>query len=357
MKPPLDPPDPSLDRDGMAARIRGIPGQIEAALAQVERTPWQVPVANPTLLAVGAMGGSAMPVDLCMDLYRDVLPRPLQAVRDYTLPACVGHDALVLLASYSGNTEETLALYTDAARRGVPRVALTTGGTLAQRAAADGVFTMLMPPGSPPRAAMYGSWVSMTALLHALGWAPDPGPGWRGAAAGLREAEALLGLETPEAANPAKQLARALAGRPLLIYAGARTLGAVATRIRQQLNENAKVAGHSALVPELNHNEIVSWERPGAALRGAAVLFLHDPEDAPAVRTRLELTADYVRRQGADVHDIRAGDGGRLERMAGLCQLGDYLSLYLAFLNGVDPTPIASIDAFKERLAARGAAG
>jgi glucose/mannose-6-phosphate isomerase len=216
---------------------------------------------------------------------------------------------------------------------------------------------MPMPPGSPPRAAMYASWVSVTALLHALGSTPDPRPAWRSAVARLGEAEARIGVQAPESGNPAKQLARATAGRPLLVYAGSRLLGAVATRIRQQLNENAKVAGHSALVPELNHNEIVSWERPGVALRDAAVLFLHDREDAPEIQTRLELTAEYVRRQGADVHEVRTGEGGRLERLAGIIQFGDYLSLYLAFLNGVDPTPIASIDAFKERLAARGAAG
>jgi glucose/mannose-6-phosphate isomerase len=357
VNPSLDPPDPSLDAQGMIARVRGIPGQIEAALEQIDRTPWRPPIGSPDLLAVGAMGGSAISAELCADLYADRLPRPMLTVRDYAWPACVGPGSLVLLSSYSGNTEETLALHAGAEKRGVPCVALTTGGELGRRAAAAGLSTMPMPPGSPPRAAMFASWVSVSALLHALGWIDDPRPSWRRAVSRLRTGEGQLGVGVPETENPAKRLARAIAGRPVLIYAGGRTLGAVATRIRQQLNENAKVSGHSALVPELNHNEIVSWERPGVALRGAAVLILHDLEDAPGIRTRLELTADYVRHQGADVHDLRTGGGERLERLAGLIQFGDYLSLYLAFLGGVDPTPIASIDAFKERLAARGTAG
>jgi len=239
------------------------------------------------------MGGSAIAADLCATLYADRLPHPMIAVRDYRWPAWVGPSTLALLASYSGNTEETLALYRDAAARGAARIALSTGGTLAERCTGDGVTCMPMPGGAPPRAAMYGAWVRLTGLLHALKWIDDPRPGWRQAARRLRERDAALGPGVPERDNPAKRLARAIAGRPVLVYAGGRTLGAVATRFLQQFNENAKVSGHSALVPELNHNEIVGWEKPGVALRGAAVLMLHDPEDEAAVRARLELTAEY----------------------------------------------------------------
>lgn len=356
MTPSLDPPDPALDRGGMTARIRDIPLQIEDALARLDRAPWRLAGAAPDRLAVGAMGGSAIAADLCATLYGDRLPHPLIAVRDYRWPAWVGPSTLAVLASYSGDTEETLALYRGAGERGAARAALTTGGTLAAWCERDGVPCLRMPGGAPPRAAMYGAWVGMTALLHALGWIDDPHPHWRRAATRVREGESRFGAAVPERDNPAKRLARALAGRHVVVYAGARRLGAMATRYLQQLNENAKVSGHSALVPELNHNEIVGWEKPGAALRGAAVLLLHDPEDDPAVRVRLELTAEYVERQGATVHVITPGEGERLERLAELAQFGDYLSLYLAFLSGVDPTPIASIDEFKRRLAERGSA-
>jgi glucose/mannose-6-phosphate isomerase len=352
----LDPPDPALDGGDMTGRIRGIPEQIEAALERLDGTPWTAPRAAPDLLAVGAMGGSAIAADLCATLYEDRLPRPLLAVRDYQWPAWLGTSSFALLASYSGETEETLALYREAASRGVPRAALTTGGTLAEWCARDGVPAIRMPGGSPPRAAMFGAWVSLTGLLHALGWIDDPRPEWCRAVARLREREGEIGVAITEAGNPAKQLARAIEGRPVMIYAGRRTLGAVATRFMQQLNENAKVFGHSALVPELNHNEIVAWEKPGAALHGCGVLVLHDVDDVPQVRARLELTAEYVVQRGATVHVIRASEGERLLRLAELVQFGDYLSLYLAFLNGVDPTPIASIDAFKRRLADRGPA-
>ena len=350
----LEPPYGERDRGGMAARIGDIPEQIEQALERLAAHPWPAPAREPARLVVGGMGGSAIAADLTRGLYEDRLPRPLEVVRTYRWPGWVAGDALVLLSSYSGDTEETLALYRDATSRGVPRLALTTGGALGALCARDGVFAQPLPPGSPPRAALFASWVALTGLLHTLGWIGDPASGWRAAAQLLRERDGALGPAAPEAGNPAKQLARALEGRLVYVYAGAGPLEAVALRWRQQLHENAKVLAHSAVVPELDHNEIVGWEHPGALHRGIAVVALNDPEDAPEIRARLALTAEYARRQGAAVHEWEAAPGPRLARLASLVQFGDYLSLYLALLGGVDPTSIPSIDEFKRRLSSRG---
>jgi glucose/mannose-6-phosphate isomerase len=275
-------------------------------------------------------------------------------VRDYRWPACVGRDALALLCSYSGETEETLALYREAKERGVPRAAITTGGTLADWCRSDQVPCALIAGGSPPRAALFSAWVAMTGLLEALGWVQDQTPAWREAEAVLRARNRTLSPDQPTASNPAKQLAQALAGRFVFVYAGSERVGAVATRVRQQLNENAKMPGHSAVVPELNHNEIVGWERPGALSTSVAVLLLRDAEDSETIRARLTLTGEYAARQGAAVYEVDSTGEGRLARIASLVQFGDYLSLYLALAAGVDPTPIASIDEFKRRLAEMG---
>ena len=350
----LEPPFGERDAFGMGARIAGIGDQIDEALAHVAREPWPLGRRAPDLLAVGAMGGSAIAAELIECLERARLPRPVLVVRDYRWPACVGGDSMALLCSYSGNTEETLALESEAVKRGIPRVALTTGGTLAERCRRSGVPVMIMPGGSPPRAALYGSWVRVNALLHALGWLPDPAPDWKRARAAVRAGEARLGADVPEAANPAKRLARELQGRMVAIYAASARLGAVATRWRHQLNENAKVPAHSALVPELNHNEIVGWETAGPLQANTSVVLLRDPDDEPEVATRLTLTGEYAARQGAQVHEVVAAGETPLERAVGLAQWGDWLSFYLAMLNGVDPTPIPSIDEFKRRLAEAG---
>ncbi len=346
----LEPPYGIRDPGGMCARIVGQPEQIEEALAGVAAAPWRLPTGAPALLAVGAMGGSAIAAELTEGLYRDRLTRPLLIVRDYRWPACVTPGALALLSSYSGETEETLALYREAGERGVPRVALTTGGTLAAWCERDGVPWLRLPGGAPPRAALFASWVRVTALLHALGWVADPAPEWAEAARALRERSRVIGPDVPERDNPAKRLALALADRRVFLYAGAERVGPVATRFRQQLNENAKMLGHSATVPELNHNEIVGWQR-GDGVHGAAVVLLRDAEDSPATRTRLTLTGEYAGRQGATVHEVGSVGEGRLARLAALVQFGDHLSLYLALVNGVDPTSIPGIDEFKRRLA------
>jgi glucose/mannose-6-phosphate isomerase len=334
----------------MAGRIARIPEQIEEALEHLRREPWRFGSRPIDLLAVGGMGGSAIAADLLATSYADRLPHPMMVVRDYRWPACVTAKSLALLCSYSGNTEETLSLEAETVRLGIPRVALTTGGELARRCERAGVPAMKMPGGSPPRAALYGAWVRIGALLHALGWLPDLTQEWRNAVKAAREAGAAMGPDHAGDANPAKSLARALHGRLVFVYAASERLGAIATRWRHQINENAKVPAHSALVPELNHNEIVGWEAAGPLHSQISVVLLRDPEDAPEVATRLTLTGEYATRQGARVHEVSVEGGTRLERSVRLVQWGDWVSFYLALLGGVDATPIASIDEFKRRL-------
>jgi glucose/mannose-6-phosphate isomerase len=347
----LEPPYGERDAGGMNARITSQPEQIELAVALMAASPWQPGLESPSLLAIGGLGGSAIAGELSGALHQDRLPRPLMVVRDDHWPASVDREALALLCSYSGETEETLALYQEAGARGIARVAITTGGRLAEWCRRDRVPCTIIPGGSPPRAALFSSWVTLTSLLHALGWIPDETQAWQEAADVLRERNRELAPDVPESRNPAKQMARALAGRFVFIYAGVERVGAVATRLRQQLNENAKMPAHSAVVPELNHNEIVGWERAGTLPKSVAVLLLRDAEDSAATRTRLTLTGEYAARQGAAVYELESARGGRLARIASLVQFGDYLSLYLALADGVDPTPIVSIDEFKRRLA------
>lgn len=349
LEPPYGPRDP-MD---MAALVDALPDHIEQALDRVAASPWRPPVTSPSLLAVGGMGGSAIAGELTAAAFADELPRPMLVVRDYRWPACVGPDALAVLSSNSGHTEETLSLAAQAESRGIPCVALASGGALAERAGRAGWPLHVVPGGMPPRAALFHAWVPLTTLVHALGWVADPVPAWREAAVTMRARQAELGSSVPESRNPAKQLARAVAGRTLFVYSGPGALAAVGTRWRQQLNENAKVLAHSAVVPELDHNEIVGWQMRSAATERVAVLVLRDAEDTAEVATRLDLTSEYAARQGAAVHTIRTPGGSRLARLASLVQFGDHLSLQLALLGGADPTDIASINEFKRRLAER----
>ena len=352
----LEPPYGERDRLRMAALVDSLPEHVDEALARSDTQPWLPPVSSPSLLAIGGMGGSAIAGELTAALVADSAPRPVLVVRDYQWPACVDRSALAVLSSNSGNTEETLALAHEAIARGVPCAAIASGGALATLAGERGWPLHRLPGGMPPRAALFHGWVPLTRFVHRLGWSSDPAPGWREASALMKRRRSELGPAASEAANPAKRLARELAGKGVHLYSAPGGPAAVAVRWRQQLNENAKVLAHSSVVPESNHNEIVGWQEPSPLARTLAVLLLRDGEDSAAATARLDLTAEFAARQGAAVHEIRSQGESRIARLASLVQFGDSLSLYLALLGGVDPTDVASIDEFKRRLAARASA-
>jgi glucose/mannose-6-phosphate isomerase len=305
------------------------------------------------LLALGGMGGSAIAGDLVFALAAQRLTFPTMVVRDYRWPAAVRLGALAVLSSYSGSTEETLALLTEAEARGVDAVGMTTGGPLAARLSARNASWRGLPAGLPPRAALGYSVVSLSRLLEALGDEGEGDGAWREAVVVLEEGNALFGPAAPEAGNPAKALARAVVGRAVLVHGAFGVTAAIARRWKGQVNENAKMPAFEAALPEMNHNEIVGWEAlPDLHPRCAAV-FLADDGDRPEVTRRREVTAEILEEEGVATHVVRGRGTSPLARALSLVQLGDWTSYYLAVLAGVDPTPIAKIDRLKQALATR----
>lgn len=338
------------DVSDMAGLIASWPAQIRAQRAALDADPWpRFPA--PSLLAVGGMGGSAIAADLVFGLAQDRLPFPTLVVRDYRWPACVRGQARVVLSSYSGATEETLALLDEAERRGVEKVGLTTGGPLGARLTAAKAAWRGLPAGLPPRAALGYSVVSLTRLLEALG---DPGEGeaaWREALAVLDDGNARCAPGVPEAGNPAKALARALVGRAVLVYGAAGAVAAAARRWKGQINENAKTPAFDAALPEMNHNEIVGWQALADLHPRCAAVFLADGSDLPRVAQRREVTARILAEEGVSTHVVESRGTSPLARLLSLVQRGDWTSYYLAVLAGVDPTPIVKIDRLKRELA------
>jgi glucose/mannose-6-phosphate isomerase len=341
----------AVDASGMAGLIAAWPVQIKEQRAALDRSPWPR-MEPPSLLALGGMGGSAIAGDLVFALAAGRLPYPTLVVRDYHWPFAVRKGALAVLSSYSGATEETLALLEEAERRGVTRVGLTTGGALAERLTAAKAAWRGLPAGLPPRAALGYSVVSLARLLEALG---DPGEGdgaWQEALAVLEDGNRRLAPASPEAGNPAKALARALVGRAVLVHGAFGVASAIARRWKGQVNENAKSPAFEAALPEMNHNEIVGWQALRELHPRWAAVFLADPGDAPRVAQRRTVTAEILEEEGVATHVAHARGTSPLARALSLVQLGDWVSFYLAVLAGVDPTPIAKIDRLKRALAA-----
>jgi glucose/mannose-6-phosphate isomerase len=145
-----------------------------------------------------------------------------------------------------------------------------------------------------------------------------------------------------------RSVARALHGTIPVIH-GAASTAAVARRWSTQINENAKGPAFWSELPEANHNQICGWER-GRTLAPLAGVFLADPDQHPRVKRRIALMAEEVERTGAPTIRVDARGESRLERVLSLVLLGDIVSVYMAVLAAVDPTPVEALDRFKASL-------
>ena len=296
-------------------------------------------------LVVCGMGGSAIGGDLARAAVGGRARRPLRVVRGYDLVPWMGADALVLCASYSGNTEETLAAFEAAGSLGAPRAVLTTGGELAALARDAGVPVIGVPSGMQPRAAVVYMTLASLHCAAAAGVCEPLNAEAEGAGALLGDLAAEWGPDSGESSE-AKALARALSGTVPVIY-GAGLTSPVAARWKTQVNENVKQPAFSAVLPEANHNDICAWERSDEFARFSAVL-LDDPDLHPQLRRRIELTSDIVGEHG---HVASSRGSTPLQRVLSLVFLGDLVSVYLAVLAGVDPTPVDVLERFKSELA------
>jgi glucose/mannose-6-phosphate isomerase len=343
-----------LDRDAVAAADpAGMLSDVLAQPIQLGDALWRaqsagIPNADfPGGLVVCGMGGSAIGGDLATAALGDRATRPITTVRGYALESWAGPDSLVLCASYSGDTEETLACFEAAGAAGAGRVVLTTGGKLAEAARAEGVPVIGVPSGMQPRAAVIYMTIGSLECAALCGAAPGLHSEIDTASPLLARLAAEWGPDSGEDSE-AKAIARALQGTLPVVHGSGPTV-AVARRWRTQINENAKLAAFWSELPEANHNEICGWER-GGAMAPLAGVFLEDPDQHPRVQRRMELAAVEVERAGAPAIRVRARGETRLERVLSLVLLGDLVSVYLALLEGVDPTPVEPIERFKTAL-------
>jgi glucose/mannose-6-phosphate isomerase len=346
--------DPALartcDPSRMLETALGLPSQVREA--------WRIggSAALPALpgslehVVVAGMGGSAIGGDLLAAVLRDRLGLPLIVIRDYSLPPFVGRRSLVIATSYSGETEETLAAAEDARRAGAVLLAITSGGRLAGIAERAGGGAVLVPGGLAPRAALGYLMVPVLAAFERWSICGPLAGEVDEAAAILDDLAAGLGPLVPASRNPAKRLAEQLLGRIPAVYAAAPDVEAAARRWKCQFNENSKTLATWNTFPELAHNETMGWGAPAHVAGLFAVIVLLAGHETARALLRVRTTCDLAFRHAAGVHEFGGRGTGRLARILSLVLLGDLASIYLAYLRGVDPTPIEAITAVKQRM-------
>lgn len=299
------------------------------------------------------VGGSAIGGDFAQCLMNAYGTVPLIVNRDYTLPVWVSPDTLVMAASYSGNTEETLAAYEAAGMAGAQRAVITSGGKLLELAKKDAIPYVIVPGGQPPRTAtgyMFFPMMEHLARRKLLGC--DFSKDIKETIL-LLESQALrYGLSVPTAQNPAKQLAAALYEKIPVVYGTQSYGGAVAYRWKSHFNENNKIFALSNALPEQNHNEILAYTLGCRQAQNWAVIVLRDAaeeRERPRSKHRTEVTEQLIGEE-AEKFVVWSEGESLLERMFSLIYFADFLTIYLAYLYEICPTEIRGIDILKQAM-------
>ncbi|MCD5407906.1 bifunctional phosphoglucose/phosphomannose isomerase [Candidatus Bipolaricaulota bacterium] len=332
-----------LDPSGMLEEVKKFPAQCREALAlgKAAELPLDKLSGFSRVLCVG-MGGSGITGDLLARL----LPLEVIPCRGYRVPEFIGEETLLLAVSYSGNTEETLSAFRDGLSKTPRALAISSGGKLRELAEERGVPWIGIPGGHQPRAALGYLLFTLLSAFRRLGtFNADLEPV-------LEVLEALSRKLAPAAAgNRAQELARALHGRVPLICGVHGNTAPVAFRWKTQINENAKQPAFWAELPELCHNEIVGYELTERVLPTSQVVFLRTDSDHPRVAARIEILREVLARRGLAYLEVEAEGEDEFSQLFSLLYLGDWVSVYLALLNRVDPTPVRPIQELKDRLA------
>ncbi len=343
----------SIDPKSMHSLLEAFPEQLRAA-AGAARGLSRENTDDIKLLIVTGLGGSAISGDLARSIAAPQLRLPLLVNRDYNLPVFADAHSLVFACSYSGNTEETLSAYRQARKAKCPLVCITAGGQLGAMAQSDGFPVLLLPSGLPPRAALGYSLVSLLSAMRALQFIPDMGSSIDEAVGLLKRLRGSYGSAHPRPSNPAMALAGSLHGKIAAIYASNGIMESAAIRWRSQIAENSKNLAFHHVLPEMNHNELVGWMFPEDVLKRVGVVLIRDQGDHPQVHRRFDLTRELIAGKAGSLDEVWSQGNSLLARVLSVVYLGDFVSLYLAYLNKVDPVPVQVIDYLKRKLGGAG---
>ncbi len=339
-----------IDPQGMLDRIRDLPHQCRAAWQEIQTLRLPEDYCDIDKVVILGMGGSAIAGDFLRSLVALESPIPIFSHRDYELPLLVDGRTLLIASSYSGNTEEVLSCFERGLGTGAKKVVVTGGGKLLSTARANGVPAFVFHYESEPRAALGYGIMPLLAIAQKVDIVAAKDEDVDEAIAAMIDVATHIDETVPLDRNPAKQLAQRLHQRLPVVY-GAGILAQVARRWKGQLNETSKMWCFYEELPEANHNALVGYGLPKEVAAKALVVFLRAPSIHPRILLRYDLTQMAL--EEADVESVTVDAEGKspLAQMMSAVLFGDWVSLYLAVLNGVEPAPTPPIATLKERLA------
>jgi glucose/mannose-6-phosphate isomerase len=328
-------------------------GIVEKQWEQLQQTfelPPEVTLEGVEQVVYAGMGGSAFAAFISQSWPDQKLPITL--VRNYDLPSFVGPKTLVIVSSYSGNTEEALEALNQAEAKAAKIVVMAAGGKLQEVSQARAHPFILLPQVAQPRYAILCMYKALLAILDRASLLQDSAGTMAeitAAADFLKTQTVLWRADVATKDNPAKQLAQELMGKSIVIYSGPK-LAPAGYKWKISFNENAKQIAWVNQFPEFNHNEFIGWSKQPTD-KPYAVIDLRSTLEHPRVQKRFEITAKLLSGMRPEPHIVQAQGETLLQHILWTMAFGDFVTIYLALLNGLNPAPVDLVEKFKEEMA------
>lgn len=320
--------------------IKDFPLQVSKAIAIGEAavfTKSNEPIHN--VIVVG-LGGSGIGGNLVAELIADEIKVPQIVNRGYFLPEFASKNSLIILSSYSGNTEETLSVANQVIQKGLHAVCVTSGGKLSDLALQHKLDLVKIPSGFPPRTCLGYSSVQLLYVLKGFGLIGSS------FIRKLEDSVSLLENEQRAIIEDAEFLAGKLVEKIVVLYTEDK-YESTALRLKQQINENSKMHCWYNVVPEMNHNELVGWRKQNSNL---AVLLLRSEDEHDRNTQRILFKKDVIYNLGDGVFEVDAKGADTFQKHFYLVHFGDWLSYHLALLQGFDPMEIDVLNSLKSHM-------
>lgn len=324
----------------MKSLIENFPNQLREAIRIGETaklTPAKRKISN---ILISGLGGSGIGGTILAELVALEATVPITVSKGYFIPKFVNENTLVIISSYSGNTEETLQAMNLAIKRNAKIVCITSGGKVAEIAKKKKFDIISIPGGNPPRSCL---GYSLTQLFVVLSFYKIIGTKFKSQ---LKAAIDLIEKEKNNIISEAKAVTENLVEKTPIIYATTYFEG-VAIRFRQQLNENSKLLCGHHVIPEMNHNELVGW---ASGSDRVSVVIFRDKDEYVRNDSRIEINKQVMQKYTPNITEIWSKGKSQLEKAIYFIHLGDWVSLFLAEKRGVDAVEVKVIDMLKGQL-------
>lgn len=325
----------------MKKLVENFPNQLREAIAIGKAATLPALKNKPQHILITGLGGSGIGGTIVSEIVADTCPVPVLINKDYFLPEFVGPNTLVIVSSYSGNTEETLQAMDAALDKKAMIVCISSGGKISEKAKAHGLGLITIPGGMPPRSCLGYSFTQLLFILQHYGLTSDE------YTTQLEKAISLIEFEKDSIIEEATTVAKKLIGTLPVIYTVDGYNG-VATRFRQQINENSKMLCWHHILPEMNHNELVGWTENHPEI---AVVLLRNDDDYSRTQARIEISKEVFAKYTSNITEIYSKGISKTEKSIYLIHLTDWISVLIAEIKNIDATEVRIIDHLKGSLA------